>query len=166
MTGRPHFSGSHGGALTHGSFPRTRALPLVHGVHLSAIFYLPQQTPPRMAGARRPRAVCCALDHDRDLIGSMVGLASPSLSSYLRDPATPLPVHRSRHYPKSEVKSTPYALYYSPLRLAQLGIRFGGWNTGIGPPAMASAVGAGRRRRLGCSEVGDRSPAVDLAANG
>jgi hypothetical protein len=146
--------------------PRTRALPLVHGVHLSAIFYLPQQTPPRMAGARRPRAVCCALDHDRDLIGSMAGLASPSLSSYLRDPATPLPVHRSRHYPKSEVKSTPYALYYSPLRLAQLGIRFGRLEHGNW------AAGHGLRRRRGAAPpsrvlgVGDRSPAVDLAANG
>jgi hypothetical protein len=40
MTGRPHFSGSHGGALTHGSFPRTRAVPL---------------TP------RAPAPVCCPL---------------------------------------------------------------------------------------------------------
>jgi hypothetical protein len=28
MTGRPHLSGCHGGALTHGSIPRTRAVPL------------------------------------------------------------------------------------------------------------------------------------------
>jgi hypothetical protein len=52
--------------------------------------FLPQQISPRMAGAWRPHAVRCALDHDRDLIGSTAGLASPSLSSYLRDPATPL----------------------------------------------------------------------------
>jgi hypothetical protein len=60
--------------------------------------HLPQQISPRMAGARRPRAVRCALDHDRDLIGSTAGLVSPSLSSYLRGPATPLPVCRSHHH--------------------------------------------------------------------
>jgi hypothetical protein len=114
--------------------PRTRALPLVHGVHLSAIFYLPQQTPPRMAGARRPRAVCCALDHDRDLIGSMAGLASPSLSSYLRDPATPLPVHRSHHHRGRGRPPPPHASFGSPSSGAPRRWPWASWGsrTGVG----------------------------------
>jgi hypothetical protein len=95
-----------------------------------------------MAGARRPRVVHCALDHDRDLIGSTAGLASPSLSSYLRDPATPLPVRRSHHHRGRETFAATRKLRVSvvwrteEVTLGFLGLADGCWWPHLGELAV------------------------------
>jgi hypothetical protein len=52
-----------------------------------------------------------------------------------------------RHRCKSEVESPPYSLHYSPLRVAQFGIRYRGRNTWVGSASHGHRRGSCRRRR-------------------
>jgi hypothetical protein len=71
-----------------------------------------------------------------------------------------------RHCLKSEVTSPPYTLHYSPLRLAQFGIRFGGRNTGIGRAGHGLRRGRGAAPPCVSAQLGRYSCAIGSLADG